>query len=193
MLAKMVLPLLGGAPAVWNTCMVFFQACLLVGYLYAHLSTRWLSVRGQTIVQIALVTAALACLPLRIPAGWTPSAQANPVGWLLLLLAVAVGLPFVILSTTAPIIQRWFAHAGKDSAQPDPYFLYAASNLGSVLALLSYPLLFEPVFKLAYQSVIWTMGYGLLIALIAACAISAWPMRKRNVGIEEMSTPAAPI
>jgi len=177
MMAKLVLPLLGGAPAVWNTCMVFFQVCLLLGYAYAHLTTRWLSVRMQAILHVLLLAAALVVLPLRIPGGWSPPASANPVGWLLLLLLVAVGLPFAIVSTTAPLLQRWFAHAessrSQDAKKSEPYFLYAASNLGSMVALLSYPLLVEPSLHLNFQSRYWSIGYGVLIGLIASCALSA--------------------
>src|SRR5947207_8952377 len=129
MIAKMVLPLLGGAPAVWNTCMVFFQACLLIGYAYAHFSTRWLGAKPQAILHVCLLIAALWFLPLHIPSGWTPPAQVNPVGWLLALLFASVALPFVIVSTTAPLLQKWFAHGERGGAEP--YFLYAASNVGS--------------------------------------------------------------
>src|SRR5262249_21634847 len=111
MLAKMVLPMLGGAPSVWNTCVVFFQVSLVVGYAYAHFLTRWLSMRPQSIAHLILLIAALAYLPLHIPAGWMPPTDVNPVGWLLLLLVVAVGLPFVLVSTTSPLVQRWFAHS----------------------------------------------------------------------------------
>src|SRR5215471_3063020 len=143
MIAKLVLPLLGGTPAVWNTCMVFFQAMLLIGYAYAHAAPRWLGVRRQAILQVVLLGLPIFVLPLGLPEGWTPPGSANPIPWLLAFLGVAVGLPFFVLSTNTPLLQKWFADSGHTSAR-DPYFLYAASNLGSILALLSYPILIEP-------------------------------------------------
>jgi predicted O-methyltransferase YrrM len=171
MFAKMILPLLGGAPAVWNTCVVFFQACVLVGYAYAHVSTSLLGLRAGAIVQLALMAAAILALPIAVPSGWTPVADAAPVLWLLKLLTVSVGLPFLMVSTISPLMQRWFAAAGGKSAS-NPYFLYSAGNLGSMLALLSYPLLIEPSLRLSSQSRSWSTGYCLLLALVAACAIS---------------------
>jgi SAM-dependent methyltransferase len=125
------------------------------------------------VLHILLLLSALLVLPLRLPAGWSPPAHSNPVGAILLLLAVSVGLPFAIVSTTAPLLQRWFASGSDGKSQADPYFLYAASNVGSMLALLSYPLLIEPGFELARQRLLWSMLYGLLIALIGGCALAA--------------------
>jgi hypothetical protein len=173
MFARMVLPLLGGSPSVWNTAMVFYQATLLAGYAYAHATTRWLGIRRQAALHLVVLLLPLLVLPLRIPAGWTPPTDTNPISWLLLLLLVAVGLPFFAVSATSPLLQRWFAGTGHRSAN-DPYFLYAASNIGSMLALLSYPLLIEPALRLAEQSWIWSIGYGLLIALIGGCAVFLW-------------------
>src|SRR4051794_36050255 len=169
MIAKMVLPLLGGAPAVWNTCMVFFQACLLIGYAYAHLSISKLGVRRQAILHVAIVAAALAFLPLRLPISLAPPATGNPSLWLLAVLARTIAVPFVVLSSTAPLAQKWFAHAARGADEgppPDPYFLYAASNVGSMLALLSYPILVEPRMDLGRQTRTWTHGYWALLALI---------------------------
>jgi SAM-dependent methyltransferase len=177
MFAKMVLPLLGGTPAVWNTCMVFYQAALLAGYIYAHVSARWLGVRGQALVHVAWLGLALVVLPVGLPQGWAPPAAGHPVPWLLLLLTVAVGLPFFVLSTTAPMLQQWFAHTRHRHAR-DPYFLYAASNLGSMVALLGYPALLEPRWAVARQSQFWTLGYGLLALLILSCAGILWWSRK---------------
>src|SRR5688500_11034570 len=109
MVGKMILPLLGGTSAVWNTCMVFFQACLLIGYAYAHLSPKWLPPRVQPIVHVALMLVPLIVLPIGIANGWAPPAGGNPVGWVLLLLAAMTGLPFVVVSTSGPLLQRWFA------------------------------------------------------------------------------------
>jgi len=173
MFARVVLPLLGGAPAVWNTAMVFYQAALLAGYAYAHGSTAWLGVRKQSLLHVLLLLVPLLVLPIVVPAGWTPPTAGNPLVWLLALLTVAVGLPFFVVSTTSPVLQAWFASTDERGAA-DPYFLYAASNVGSVLALLSYPLWIEPQVSLATQSAAWRWGYVALVALVAACAVRLW-------------------
>jgi len=140
MFARMVLPLLGGSPAVWNTALVFYQVTLLAGYAYAHLLTGRLRPRVQAAIHVVLLLAAFAVLPIAVPRGWMPPTDTSPVGWMLALLAVGVGLPFFVVSTTGPLIQRWFS-AGTHPTARDPYFLYAASNAGSMAGLLSYPLL----------------------------------------------------
>ena len=173
MFARMVLPLLGGSPAVWNTAMVFYQAALLAGYAYAHFGPRWLGVRKRAAIHAALMLAPLLVLPLTVPAGWTPPTETNPLLWLLALLSVAVGLPFFVVSATSPLLQEWFAATGHRHAR-DPYFLYAASNAGSLLALVSYPALVEPSLKLEEQSHLWSAGYGALVMLMAACALVLW-------------------
>ena len=148
---KMVLPLLGGSPAVWNTCLLFFQALLLGGYLYAHLTSRWLSSKTQAILHVSLLIAAILLLPIHVPESWRqPPGTALPIGWLLGLLTVSLGLPFFLLSAGAPMMQRWFAGTRHGAAQ-NPYFLYAASNLGSFAALLAYPFLIEPTLSLEQQ------------------------------------------
>lgn len=169
MFARMALPLLGGTPAVWNTCMVFFQACLLAGYLYAHLSTKWLGVRRQAAVHALVLLLPLAVLPITIGEHWQPPTQGNPVPWLLLLLTVTLGLPFFVVSSSAPLLQKWFSSLGHKSSD-DPYFLYAASNAGSMTALLAYPIAIEPLMTLSQQSSLWTGGYVLLAGLTIACA-----------------------
>ena len=173
MFGKMVLPRFGGAPAVWNTCQVFFQASLLAGYIYAHLLSTRLSLRRQVLLHAVVVLLPLVSLPIALAAGWQPSGDASPVPALLGLLAVSVGLPFVVVSTTAPLLQVWYARSG-DKRAGDPYFLYAASNAGSLLALLAYPLLLEPTLPLSIHSWIWSAGYLLLIGLIALCGMQAW-------------------
>ncbi len=195
MFAKMVLPLLGGAPAVWNACLVFYQAALLAGYLYAHLSLKWLGPRRQAVLHLGLLGLACIALPIRVAEGWLPPATIFPAPWLWMLLAVSLGLPFLAVSASAPTLQAWFAQSGQRGQYPfvrstlravpanacrplgpdrDPYFLYAASNLGSLLALLAYPLVIEAKATLSGQSSGWAIGYGLLIALIAACAVRLW-------------------
>lgn len=170
MFAKMVLPLLGGAPAVWNTSMVFFQAVLLAGYAYAHYSTQWLDVRRQSILHLFLLVSAFTVLPIAVAANWSPPTDGAPVAWLIALLGVSIGLPFFVLSATAPLLQKWFAHTNHRDAS-NPYFLYAASNFGSILALLAYPVLFEPFLGLNEQSRAWTIAYGGLAILMAASAL----------------------
>jgi hypothetical protein len=173
MFARMVLPLLGGAPAVWNTAMVFFQAALLAGYAYAHALSVRVPPRRQVLLHLLVLLLPLAVMPIGVPAGWTPPGQDNPIPWLLTLLALAVGLPFFAVSTSAPLLQRWFALTGHRAAA-DPYFLYAASNLGSMLALLSYPVLVEPYLRLTAQTWVWAAGYGLLVLLVSACGVLVW-------------------
>ncbi|TRZ87091.1 hypothetical protein D4R89_10195, partial [bacterium] len=123
MIAKMILPLLGGTPAVWNTCMMFFQVMLLAGYGYAHISGTKAGVYRQIIIHLAILVVACIVLPIAIPRQWAPSAEANPIGGILLLLLISVGPPFFVLSATAPLLQQWFARTGHPSAG-DPYFLY---------------------------------------------------------------------
>src|SRR5579871_1706391 len=134
MLARMVLPLLGGTPAVWNTCMVFFQAQLLAGYAYAHAGTRWLGPRRHAVLQVAVLLLPLLVLPIAVPAGWSPAysgsvppllALLRLIAGLLSLLFITVGLPFFVVSTSGPLLQRWFAATGHPRAV-DPYFLYGA-------------------------------------------------------------------
>jgi hypothetical protein len=173
LLARMVLPLLGGAPAVWNTCMVFFQAALLAGYAYAHAAPAWLGVRRHAVLHLGLLLLPLLVLPLCLP-GWYPNPDDfHPIIWLIGLLLISAGLPFTVIATSTPLLQRWFTHTAAPAAR-DPYFLYGASNLGSILGLLAYPFLLEPTLSLAHQSLLWTTGYGLLIALTAACAVCLW-------------------
>jgi len=190
MFARLVLPLLGGSPAVWNTTQVFFQAALLAGYAYAHFTTRWLAPRRQVIVHIGLLLVPLFLLPIAIPKDWTPPTASNPVLWLLALLAVSVGLPFFVVSTSGPLLQQWFTRTGHRAAA-DPYFLYAASNLGSLLALLSYPAVIEPTLKLADQSRGWAIGYGLLVVLIVSCGVFLWRASAVGANPPAMSTPKA--
>src|SRR5262245_46099855 len=138
MVGKMITPLLGGTPAVWNTCMVFFQALLLAGYAYAHAAPARLGTRRQAVLHVGLLLLPLLVLPVAVPAEWSPGDPASPVPALLALLVLTIGLPFFVVSTSGPLLQRWFAATGHPRAA-DPYFLYAASNLGSMLALLGYP------------------------------------------------------
>ncbi|MDQ8727829.1 fused MFS/spermidine synthase [Bradyrhizobium sp. LHD-71] len=165
---KMVLPRLGGSPAVWSVAMVFFQSLLLAGYAYAHYLMALRSRIAPVAVHLTLLVLAALTLPLSIAANWgDPPATGTPF-WLLGLFAVSIGLPFFALAANNPMLQAWFVRTGHPDG-PDPYFLYASSNIGSFLALLSYPIVFEPVFTLRMQNFLWTGGYVLLIVLIAAC------------------------
>lgn len=171
--AKMVLPLLGGAPAVWNTCLMYFQAMLLLGYLYAHVSSRYLDARRQVWAHVALLGVALLALPVTIPRDWTPPASGHVIPWLIQLLTIAVGAPFLVLAATAPLLQRWLSSSDHPAAK-NPYMLYAASNTGSLLGLLAFPILLEPNLRLTQQSSLWTAGYAVALTLTAACAVTVW-------------------
>jgi SAM-dependent methyltransferase len=173
MVGKMTLPLLGGTPAVWNTCMLFFQGALLAGYAYAHFSTKWLGERRQAVVHMAVLLTPFLVLPITIDKSWAPESEGNPVPHVLLLLTVTVGLPFLVISTSASVLQKWFAATDHPSAR-DPYFLYAASNFGSMLALVIYPALVEPYLKLKEQNMAWVAGYAVLVTLSVACAWFMW-------------------
>ena len=170
MFAKMVLPRLGGSPGVWSVAMVFFQTVLLAGYGYAHLLVSRFTVRRAALIHISLmVLVLLVGLPIGIAAGFQRPPQDGETLWLIALFTASVGLPFFAVAANGPLLQAWFARTGHAQAR-DPYFLYAASNIGSFLALVAYPLLVEPVLTLSVQSVAWSWGFGLLLAAIAACA-----------------------
>ena len=174
MIAKMILPLLGGTPAVWNTCMMFFQFLLLAGYLYAHLVSSRATTRQQVVLQCTLLALAAVVLPVAISKQSMPYGVVNPIAIVLILLSISIGFPFFILSSSTPLLQRWFVETGHP-ASGNPYFLYSASNAGSLLALISYPVLVEPNFTLKEQSLIWTAGYGLLFTSTIVCAATVWP------------------
>jgi hypothetical protein len=191
---KMVLPRLGGSPAVWSVAMVFFQSLLLAGYSYAHFL---MQVRNRAIpvaVHLVLLVLALLTLPLSIAGGFGEPPNSGYAFWLLALFAVSIGLPFFALAANNPLLQAWFVRTGHP-AGPDPYFLYASSNIGSFLALLSYPVLLEPMFTLRTQNLIWTGGYGLLIVLIAGCGVLLLRSPARNLAdmqTEQTEAPAPP-
>ncbi len=173
MVAKMLLPLVGGAPAVWTAAVLFFQAGLLAGYGYAHGLARRLSSRRQAAVHLAVMLLPLLVLPISVPLGWTLPTGAGPVLSILSLLAVIVGLPFFVVSAGSPLLQRWFASTGHRHAT-DPYFLYRASNLGSFAALVVYPAVIEPHLGLLAQSRVWAAGYVVLALLTGACTLVLW-------------------
>ena len=171
MFAKMVLPRFGSSPAVWNTCMVFFQAALLAAYAVVHATTTGLRFPHQTTIHLAVLAAPIFALPIALPAGGWSAAAERPLLSLLALLLVALGAPFFALSTIGPLMQGWFARS-RDPLARDPYFLFASSNLGSLMALLSYPTLVEPNLRLAEQGRLWSLGYLLVAGLVATCALT---------------------
>jgi hypothetical protein len=175
LVGKMLLPVLGGSPSVWNSCMLFYQCSLLGGYGYALIAARRLSLRTQAVTQLVLILLAALLLPIGFSAARLQSLSRyeHPVIWLLGILLVTVGLPFFILSTNGPLLQNWFSRTRHASAK-DPYYLYAASNLGSFIALLAFPFLLEPRLSLTIQSRFWAYGYAAMALVIAACAIAAW-------------------
>ncbi len=173
MFGKILLPLLGGTPAVWNTCMVFYQTLLFLGYLYAHWLSSNLGSQRQIQIHTALMIFSAIALPVALPLNAAPPTDGDPTLWLVWTLFLAIGLPFFVVSTTAPLLQKWFSLCGHRSSD-DPYYLYAASNAGSLLALLSYPFLVEPNLGLVNQRLIWSAGYIGLCILILVCAINFW-------------------
>ncbi len=182
LVGKLLLPLLGGPPGVWNTCMVFFQFLLLMGYLYAHYSIRFLGVVRQMVLHGVLLggvvvffiaAVALHGMPMPIVASLLPADHDYPIVELVLLLAIAVGGPFFILSTSSPVLQRWYAATDNVRAQ-DPYFLYAASNAGSLLGLLGYPFVLEPQLTLEQQQWVFMIAVGIYMFLAVLCAAATW-------------------
>ncbi len=171
--ARMVLPFVGGAPALWNTCVMGFQIALLAGYGYAHFSTRRLTLGRQIILHAFLLSIAALALPITLRIASPPPADSSPIPWLIAALAVSVALPFFVIAATAPMLQRWFSVTRHRSAS-DPFFLYSASNAGSIVGLLSYPLLLEPALRLNQQSMFWTAGYGVVVALATTCGLLCW-------------------
>ncbi|MEP6915321.1 MAG: fused MFS/spermidine synthase, partial [Acidobacteriota bacterium] len=167
---------------------VFFQAMLLAGYAYAHWTSRWLTAGRHVLVHCALLLTPLLILPITLHHAVPPVNGHSPVLWLLLVLGWSVGLPFFAVSTSATVLQKWFS-ATDDGAARDPYFLYVASNLGSLIALLAYPTIVEPTLRLRDQAHLWTAGYILLLALTGTCAVVVW---RRGGSTDRRAEPAAP-
>ena len=180
MIAKLVLPLLGGTPAVWNTSLAFFQAALLVGYAYAHLLQRLGSIRAQAIIHGFVLLACALVLPLSVSRALGDPGALPPALWLTGVLALSVGPPFAALSATAPLAQAWYARvrAGEADAE-NPYVLYAASNLGSLLALLAYPVVVEPG-PAAAQPRPWPGAWATAPSSSCLCWSAAWPGARRT-------------
>ena len=171
--AKLILPWFGGSAAVWITCLVFYQVALLAGYYYAYFIVNWLNARAQAAVHTVLLAAALAMLPVIPGDSWKPHAYDNPAGRILLLLAIVLGLPYLLLSATGPLLQAWYA-----ARHQAPYRLFAISNAGALLALLAYPVLIEPRIPTRAQAVWWSAGFVVFAAL---CAALAWQNRSSSI------------
>jgi hypothetical protein len=186
MVGKSLLPLLGSTPQVWTTTVLFFQAALLAGYAFSHATSRLLSPRAQSVLQVALLAGAAVVLPIEIAHGAHPPHTSNPIPWLLGTLALGAGLPFFALAANGPTLQRWLA-ATRHRAARDPYFLFAASNGGSLLGLLAYPLAVEPLLSLSAQNDAWAVGYGVAGLFVVACAVALWlrPARAEVVAAAE--------
>jgi hypothetical protein len=172
LIARYILPWFGGGAGVWTACLLFFQVLLLAGYLYAHVIVSRLSPRGQMMVHIALLIGACATLPIVPSAAWKPVDQAQPVLRIVILLAVTIGLPYLALSATGPLLQAWFARTHTAFAG-STYRLYALSNLGSLLALLGYPFVVEPLLSRITQAWVWSAGFVAFALMCAWCAIKS--------------------
>lgn len=178
MVGKMVLPSLGGAASVWTTCVLFFQTTLLAGYLYVYFLGKLRSHKQQLVIHMVLLASVVLTLPIRF-GGRSPVGGASPVLWELAQLIRGVALPFFVVSATAPLLQSWFSKT-KDPAARDPYFLYAASNAGSLLALLLYPFVFEPRLGVSAQSLAWLIGYIVLVVFVLIAISEFWKLENRN-------------
>jgi len=184
-IAKQILPWFGGSAAVWTTCLVFFQSVLLAGYAYADWTTR-LGARRQAMLHVALLAASLLCLPILASGAWKPQGDEQPILRILLLLGATIGLPYFLLSTTTPLLQAWYWRRWQSAV---PYRLFALSNLASLIALLGFPVLFEPAFDLK------TLGWGwsfLFAAFAVLCAGTAW-LSVNGHDEREARTAKAPI
>jgi spermidine synthase len=189
LVGRLALPRLGGAPSVWNTAMVFYQAALLLGYAWAHALQR-LPLRQQLVLHLALLLAASLTLPLSLAEAGVPP-PGREARWLLQLMAVSIGPLFVGIAAQAPLMQAWFAHS-RDPQAADPWFLYAASNTGSLAGLLAYPFLLEPATTLATQQTIWTLLYAVLLLLAGGAAVLLWKTGRPRLSLPAASAPAAP-
>lgn len=171
LVAKMILPFLGGSPAVWNASLAFYQGALLIGYAYAHYLGAWIGVKRQAFLHLGLVFAAILLLPVTLPMRWFSAPAEHPTQLVLGALTVSIGFPLFVIAACAPLLQQWFAQS-RHSASRDPYFLYAASNAGSLAGLLAYPALIEPNLTLNQQNYYWFSAYFGLALLVALCMLS---------------------
>ncbi|HEX4145684.1 MAG TPA: fused MFS/spermidine synthase, partial [Pirellulales bacterium] len=187
LLSKFILPWFGGSPAVWTTAMLFFQVMLFAGYAYAHLLTRIFAPRWQAIVHTALLITAAALLPIAPDAAWKPTGAGEPTWRILALLVVCVGLPYLVLASTGPLVQAWYAHV---YPKLSPYRLYALSNVGSLVALLSYPFYFERAFDTSGQAWWWSGGFLVFALLCAGCG---WRAARASAASRRDADALAPL
>ena len=180
MIGRMLLPSLGGTPAVWNACVLFFQAILLGGYAWAHYGPPKLGMRNHLLVHLCLLAGVCFLLPMQLVEDWAVPVDSNPLPWLIGQLVVCVGLPFFVISSSAPLLQRWFGALGKEG-ESEPWFLYAISNTGSLVALISYPFLFERYLGLTDQGWFWTGGFMLLAIMFVVCAFMTLKRAPKNL------------
>ena len=198
MIGRMVLPSLGGTPAVWNACVLFFQAILLGGYAWAHYGPPKLGVRNHLLVHLSLLGGVCFLLPMQLVEDWAVPVDGNPLGWLIGQLVVCVGLPFFVISSSAPLLQRWFGLLG-DDGDSEPWFLYAISNTGSLFALISYPFLFERYMGLTDQGWFWAIGFMLLALMFVICAFvtlksaSAEQLNRKKPSQQNLDSNAGPL
>src|SRR6185369_7261959 len=192
-IAKMLLPRLGGTPAVWTTCMLFFQVLLLAGYSYVLLTTAWLGPRKQAVLHVVVLLLSALYLPLTIAGNFgSVSEQRYPALWLFGYLLSAIGLPIFLISTTSPLLQKWFTRTSHTSAN-DPYFLFAVSNAGSLLAWGSYPVLLEPNLKLSRQTQLWVVAYVVFLLLSLGSMLVLWktsraePVESKHITTEKIA------
>ena len=178
-MGKYLLPWFGGGPGVWATCLFFFQAALLAGYAYAHVLTRYFSVGKQVLIHLALLLCALGCVRIVPSSAWKPVSGEAPWSAIVLILTTSVGVPYLVLASTGPLIQRWYSRYGGAGS---PYRLYALSNVASLLALLSYPFLFEPHLKRREQAALWSWALVAYCAFCAGCALGSWMNRHKGIG-----------
>ena len=184
MIGKIILPWFGGSASVWSTCLLFFQASLLGGYLYAHCSARFLKRRQQAILHLGLLGLSIALLPILPSPGWRPTHAGDPSARILLLLTATIGLPYILLSTTSPLLQAWYVATRRGAS---PYRLFALSNFGSLLALVSFPLIVEPLATTHQQAYGWSAVYVVFVIL---CGTLGWTMLRGPAPPESIESPA---
>src|SRR5580704_13233103 len=187
-IAKIILPWFGGSAAVWTVCLLFFQLALLAGYAYAHALIRYCKPRVQILIHASLLLLSVVALPIYPGPEWKPAPLADPTWGIVSLLAAKIGIPYFLLSTTGPLLQAWYARNFKGAV---PYRLYALSNAGSMFALLSYPFLFEPVFRTHQQATMWSMAYGVFILICAVTAIRSGKSKIFEIAHSDLAAEAA--
>lgn len=190
LIGKVLLPWFGGSPGVWTAAMLVFQWLLLAGYAYAHLVTRWLPPAWQALLHLVILAGGFALLPILPGPAWKPTGSEEPWTEVVRILLASVGGPFFVLSTTGPLVQAWFARLGQGASA---YRLYAVSNAGSLLALLSYPFLVEPFLPIARQSALWSAGYATFSLLCGGLAVAAWRRAPAALPAAESPLAAAPV